>query len=59
MADTSNTYTVDEVDALLASAKTELENKIDNVIIMAPNENAPSADITSVYMKIVDADKTI
>ena len=59
MAEINNTYTADEVDAILASAKTELETKIDNVIIMAPNENAPAADITSVYMKIVDTSKTI
>lgn len=51
-----DTYTRDEIDAIIQHFAGEVKKMVDNVITMSEPDDVPSADDTSVWMEVVDTD---
>lgn len=45
-------YPIEEVNALLMQVKSDIDKKIESVITMSNNSDKPSADDTSMWLKI-------
>ena len=48
----ATTYSADQVDELLARARSEINRSIQKVIVLAQEEGKPTAEETSVWLSV-------